>query len=216
MVLEKMSDFFADRADTYDEHMLKNVEGCKNGYLEMAKLLPSATSKLLDLGCGTGLELGKIFELYPSISVTGIDLSETMTRKLKEKYSGRDITIINGSYLGYDFGFDLYDAAISFQTMHHLSHSEKISVYSEVCKSLKSGGTYIECDYMVTDKAEEDFLYAENSRVRKEQNIPDGEFYHFDTPCTIENQVSMLLQAGFASAEFVWREGNTTIIISKK
>lgn len=28
MKLEKMNDFFAARIDGYDEHMLKNVEGC--------------------------------------------------------------------------------------------------------------------------------------------------------------------------------------------
>ena len=62
----------------------------------------------------------------------------------------------------------------------------------------------------------EDQFYAENDRLRCEMSIPDGEFYHFDTPCTIENQISMFKQAGFATAEMVSRKENNTIIITKK
>ena len=40
MKLEKMNDFFAARIDGYDEHMLKNVEGCAAAYTELSKYLP--------------------------------------------------------------------------------------------------------------------------------------------------------------------------------
>ena len=50
----------------------------------------------------------------------------------------------------------------------------------------------------------------------EEQSIPDGQFYHYDTPCTIDNQVMMLSKAGFKSVKMNWREGNTTIIVAKK
>lgn len=48
------------------------------------------------------------------------------------------------------------DVAISFQTMHHFSHAEKIGLYAKVHKALKPEGIYIECDYMVTEQAVED------------------------------------------------------------
>lgn len=50
---------------------------------------------------------------------------------------------------------------------------------------------YIECDYMVTEQSKEDELFAEYVRIRREMNIQDGEFYHFDIPCTIENQIEL-------------------------
>jgi len=59
--LEKMCDFFTARVDIYDEHMLNDVDGCKEGYVKMAGLVPG-TGAILDLGCGTGLELDKIFK----------------------------------------------------------------------------------------------------------------------------------------------------------
>lgn len=216
MELERMSDFFAKRIDTYDKHMINNVEGCKNGYIKLAELIPDTARKLLDLGCGTGLELGRIFQRFPDISVTGVDLSSEMLKKLREKYPDRDIILIEGSYIGRDFGFRQYDTAISFETMHHMTHGEKVSVYEAVWNALTPKGLYIECDYIVLTQAEEDALYAKNARLRAKQNIPDGEFYHFDTPCTVENQLMLLREAGFQRVDNVWREGSTNIIVAEK
>lgn len=182
----------------------------------MAELVPENTENLLDLGCGTGLELEEIFRLHPNISVTGIDLTKEMLDRLSEKFSGKNITLINGDYFKTDLGENVYDAAVSFQTMHHFSHDMKTELYKRIKRSLKRGGVYIECDYMVETEEEEDRLFAENARIRKEMNIPDGEFYHFDTPCTVDNQIKMLFTAGFADIKKVFRTQNTTIITAKK
>ena len=36
--MEKMTDFFTARVDIYDDHMIHEVEGCREGYLKMAEL----------------------------------------------------------------------------------------------------------------------------------------------------------------------------------
>lgn len=215
-MLEKISDFFTARVDGYDEHMIEKVEGCKEAYIEMANIVPKNSTKLLDLGCGTGLELDEIFKLIPHVSVTGIDLTQAMLERLKQKYGDKDINIICGNYFDIDLGNSEYNCAISFQTMHHFSHKKKISLYEKVHKSLKENGVYIECDYMVENQSDEDFYFAENYRIRKEMNIPENEFYHYDTPCTIQNQLSMFEKAGFSKAEKVFRIENTTITIAYK
>lgn len=214
--MEKMDEFFAARVEGYDEHMLNEVGGCREAYEKMAELIPDGTENLLDLGCGTGLELAGIFRRFPEIYVTGIDLSKAMLEKLSEKYSDKNITLINADYFSTDLGRERFDTAISFQTMHHFSHDMKIGLYEKIRDSLKSGGVYIECDYMAETQAEEDYWYSENVRIRKEMKIPENEFYHFDTPCTAPNQIKMFKAAGFASAEKVFRMESTTIIIAKK
>ena len=55
-MLEKMGAFFDARLDGYDEHMLTDIEGAGEFYPFTASLLPEGN--ILDLGCGTGLELG--------------------------------------------------------------------------------------------------------------------------------------------------------------
>ena len=212
--MEKMSDFFAARVDMYDEHMLQDVEGCKEGYRKMAELLSQDTKRLLDLGCGTGLELDEIFKRFPELEVTGIDLTKEMLQKLRQKHPDKNLNLIHRSYFDCDFGAYRYDAAVSFQTMHHFDHQKKTVLYQKIHDALKDGGRYIECDYMVETQREEDHWFSENRRIRKELGIPLDEFYHYDTPCAVANQIKMLLKAGFSQAEMVYRQENTTMLVA--
>ncbi len=214
--MERMDHFFTERVDGYDEHMLTEVSGCKEGYMEMAKLVPDNCKTLLDLGCGTGLELDEIFKVKPDIIVTGIDLTQAMLDKLKVKHPDKEIRLICGSYFDIPFEVSSYDCAISFQTMHHFSHELKTKLYEKIHRALTSGSVYIECDYMVERQEEEDFYYLENARIRKELGLSSEEFYHYDTPCTIDNQIAMLKDAGFLQVDKVFRIENTTILVAHK
>ena len=116
-MLEKMDDFFTARVDGYDEHMRNTIEGASSFYKYTASLLPEKSgAKVLDLGCGTGLELEEYFLFNPFAKITGIDLTEAMLKALKE-------------------------------------------------------------------------------------NLADGEFYHYDTPLTVEHEKEALLAAGFTKVE---------------
>lgn len=214
-ILEDMSTFFTRRVDGYDEHMIANVEGCKEGYPLMASLVPDGVTSLLDLGCGTGLELDEIFKLHPDVSVTAVDLCRAMLERIPEKHPDRTVNLICGDYFTADFGSG-YDCAVSFETMHHFTPAKKAGLYKKLCGALTDAGCYIECDYMVDTQPEEDHWFAENLRIRAAQNIPADAFFHYDTPCTIDNQKQMLLDAGFASVELVFRKGGTAMLIAKK
>ena len=214
--LEKMSDFFTCRAESYDEHMLCEVDGCREGYEKMADLVPCDCKELLDLGCGTGLELDPIFRKHPDLSVTGIDLTAAMLRKLREKYPDKALDLICGDYFKEDFGTERFDCAVSFQTMHHFTREKKTELYKRIYASLKKDGVYIECDYMVETQSEEDHWFSENDRIRKEQGIAADEFYHYDTPCTVDNQIEMLKKAGFSFVKKVFRKENTTMLVAGK
>lgn len=136
--LEKMADFFAARVDKYDEHMLSEVEGCREGYAKMATLVPRTAKCLLDLGCGTGLELDEILKLMPDIEVTGVDLTREMLDRLKEKHPDKNINLICGDYFTVDFGTGKFDCAVSFQTMHHFAQKKSVSFIKKSLTLLRS------------------------------------------------------------------------------
>lgn len=216
MSMEPMQDFFATRVPGYDAHMLCNVAGCQEGYRRMAKLLPDHAETLLDLGCGTGLELDYIFQEKPFLAVTGIDITGAMLNKLREKHPDKNLTLVKASYFDYPFGSERFDAAVSFQTLHHFSPAEKTGLYTKIYRALNGSGRYIECDYMVATQNEQDFFQAENKRRRAAHGIAEGELYHYDIPCTAKNQIQMLKAAGFATVSAVWREANTTLLVAEK
>lgn len=144
--LEVMGAFFGRRISGYDEHMSPWSEH----YKRVAELIPEGAKNLLDLGCGTGLELEGIFERLPDIAVTGIDLSESMTAELLKKYAGRNVEIILDDYFVHDFGENRFDAAISVESLHHFTQEKKVGLFKNLCRSLKPGGIYIECDYIAS------------------------------------------------------------------
>jgi tRNA (cmo5U34)-methyltransferase len=218
MELEEMSSFFNSRAKNYEQHMMNNIEGANELYSEIAKLIPKINElNLLDLGCGTGLELDEIFKINSTVKVTGVDLAENMMEKIKQKHNDKlnQLNLIVGNYFDYDIGTCMFDCALSVETLHHFTHEEKINLYKKIFKSLKQNGFYIEADYMAPSQEYEDYHFNENRRIRSKLGITEG-FYHYDTPCTVENQIQMLQKAGFKSVEKVWEYTNTVILLAKK
>ena len=216
MELEEMTAFFTSRLDLYDEHMLREVPGCRAGYARMAALLPEGTARLLDLGCGTGLELEPIFARFPALRVTGVDLTAAMLDRLRVKFPDRDLTLIRGSYVGMDFGRACYDAAVSFETLHHLEPEEKGALYRRVWEALTPEGVYVECDYIAATAEEEAALRAEHRRLRMEAGAGGDTLYHFDIPCTLEHQRALLEAAGFVQVTAEPLEGDTVLLTARK
>ena len=216
-MLEKMNEFFNKRLDGYDEHMMTNIESSNVFYPFRADCLPkTAGAKILDLGCGTGLELEYYFRLNPSASVTGIDLTESMLNALKNKFSEKDLTLICGSYFDVPFDERTFDAAVSVESLHHFTKEEKIPLCTKLYKALKDGGYFILTDYFaLTDKDKQAFR-NELLRLKKEQGIDDNEFYHYDTLLTVEHETEALLEAGFSSVEVMNNWGVTFTIKSNK
>lgn len=81
----------------------------------------NAGCNVLDLGCATGLELNKYFEMNSLATITGIDLASGMLKALQAKFPDKQLTLINGSYFDVPFEKDLYDAAVSVESLHHFA-----------------------------------------------------------------------------------------------
>ena len=216
-MLERMNEFFNKRLDGYDEHMMTNIESSDVFYPFTADCLPKTDgAKILDLGCGTGLELEYYFRLNPSARVTGIDLTESMLNALKNKFPEKNLTLICGSYFDVPFDENTFDAAVSVESLHHFTKEEKIPLYTKLCKSLKDNGYFILTDYFALTDEDEQALQNELLRLKNEQGIDDNEFYHYDTPLTVEHETEALLQAGFSSVEVLNNWGVTFTIKAKK
>lgn len=195
--LEEMRAFFSARIGSYEEHMVR----WKDYYTWMAQVLPGETERLLDIGCGTGLELDAIFSRFPRIEVTAIDLSEDMLSCLRSKHGDKKLRIICGDYFKEPFGEECYDIAVSFETLHHFTAEKKTEVFRKLYKSLKAGGCYLECDYIAGTPEEEELLFSECMRRRKRDGIPEETFVHFDIPLTLEHEIEALKKAGFREVE---------------
>ena len=214
--LEPMGEFFDRRAEGYEEHQITAVDGGGEMYPFTAALLPAFPgARILDLGCGTGLELDPYFERNPSAAVTGIDLSRALTDQLLQKHADRGVQVILGSYFDEPFGVSVYDAAVSVMSLHHFPKTRKIPLYKKLKDSLKPGGFFVLTDYFAPDQAWEDRCFAELAELKKKNGIRDDAFYHFDTPLTLAHETEALLAGGFTSVEPLAKWGNTVVLRAK-
>ena len=215
-MLEKMADFFNARVDDYEEHMLTCIDRAEEYYRETVKCFPvTERLRLLDLGCGTGLELDGLFEIMPDMQVTGVDMAGAMLEKLREKHRGRDLTLIQGDYFKAELPENFFDAAVAVQTVHHFRDAEKIRLYRKILSALREGGLYVETDYVAKDEAEEQAMLREADRLLSDAG--DGEeLYHIDIPFTVEHQMRLMREAGFREVDLAWRIPNTAVITARK
>ena len=212
-MLEKMGTFFEVRLAGYEEHQLNCIESAREFYPFTAGCLPrTAEAAVLDLGCGTGLELGYYFELVPTAKITGVDLAPGMLAALREKFPDKALHLIAGSYFDVPLGACAFDAAVSVESLHHFTKEEKIPLYKNVRNALKPGGWLILTDYFALSDEEERSRRADLLRLRQEQGIRDGAFYHFDTPLTVQHETEALRAAGFSSVTVLKNWGQTVTL----
>lgn len=191
--LEEMSAFFTKRLDGYEEHM----SAWEKSYQLFAQLLPLDCKRVLDLGCGTGLELDLIWQRNPGIEVTGVDLCQDMLNKLLEKHPDKHLTVFCQDYFQYDFGRGQWDAVISFESLHHFLPERKRELYQKIFHGLKDGGLFLLGDYIACCDEEEDLLRGVYLEKRKRFAVPENRFVHFDIPLTQEHETALLQDAGF-------------------
>lgn len=217
---EKMDSFFNQRADGYDAHMENTIISFNDFYRKISD--PIKTNKnnieILDLGCGTGIELQYLFNKNSEIKITGIDLSEKMLAKLKEKYKDKmdQIKLIKGSYLSYKIKKNHYDYIISVLTLHHLTYEKKLKLYKNILAGLKKNAYYIEADYIVSEEEEESFTKKYHERIsmlKKNEIIGD---FHIDIPFSVKTQIKILQEANFNDIEIIFQNEKSTIVKAKK
>ena len=164
------------------------IGGAHPGGLNLTKKLFKSeninnTSKILDVGCGTGQTAAFLAHEYGA-NVTGIDVNSTMVAKAKErmKKNRLPVNIIHGSIEQTSLPDHHFDFIISESV---LSFVNKPSSLNEIFRLLKSGGRFIAIELTIINRLTE----------KEEHEIK--QFYGLDSLNTKNDWVTLLSQAGF-------------------
>ena len=204
-----MGDFFNKRAPKYDEMHTSHISGGIATKDLVARYLPEDTREVLDLGCGTGLELPAIFARFPEVHVIGIDLAGDMLALLHERCAGLPVETLCMSYFDYGFPENQFDAVVSVMSLHHFTPAQKLDLYSRVRNTLKPGGVFLNCDYFIANPLLVQWNFL---RLRLLRHEPGA--MHFDTPLTARREMGILRQAGFEGVELAWQDQNTKVVMA--
>lgn len=216
-MLEEMDEFFNNRILNYEEHQRNVIAGAKEFYPFTSNCLPMEPNALiLDLGCGTGLELEEYFRVNPTAQVLGIDLAENMLKKFLSKFHKHKVEAVKSSFFDYPLGESRFDAAVSVEALHHFTQDKKTALYKKVFTALKPAGYLILTDYFADSDETEQYFMDELNRYKMSEFVSDDVLYHYDTPLTVAHETEALEAAGFTSVEDLKSWGATHTLRAKK
>ena len=154
----------------------------------------NSTSKILDVGCGTGQTAAYLANKYGA-NVTGIDANPTMVAKAKMRIQKNSlpVKIIQGSIEKTSLPTNYFDFIVSESV---LSFVNKPRALSEIFRLLKNGGRFIAIEQTI------------NKQLTAKEEHEIKQFYGFDSLNTKNDWVALLNQAGF---EYIRIQKSTTI-----
>jgi ubiquinone/menaquinone biosynthesis C-methylase UbiE len=99
--------------------------------------------RILDLGCGTGNLMVELLRREPSLNLSGIDLSPTMTARARGKLRRSHVTLATGDLLAYlaTCGNETFDAVASVNVIYALP--DRTLLWRELRRVLKPNGRLI-------------------------------------------------------------------------
>jgi tRNA (cmo5U34)-methyltransferase len=173
-----MSDFEWD-PDTYLPKMLAEIPG----YEELQKAVAEATTGLevrtvLELGTGTGETAIRVLERHPAATWTGIDASEAMLARARERLPHADL---RASRLEDPLPSGPFDLVVSVLAVHHLAGDAKHDLFTRVAQV---SDNFVLGDIVVPERPEDAVIEI------------DGVY---DVPSSTAEHLAWLQAAGFAA-----------------
>ena len=93
---------------------------------------------------------------------------------------------------------------------------QKEVLYCRLRAALMEDGYFVLTDYFAESEALELEYFDNLKKLKQEQGLADDEFYHYDTPLTVDHEREVLLQAGFSDVCTMKKWGATYTLLAKR
>ncbi len=146
--------------------------------------------QVLEIGCGTGLFSGKVFDLSGA-DITAMDISEDLLSQAREKYPQIKFEI--GDAMNLNYNDNHFDVVFGSSVLHHLNYQLSCN---EIFRVLKKGGRMV--------FAEPNMI---NPQILIQKNVPYIKEKLGDSPD--ESAIirwsfkKLLLETGFTEVEII-------------
>jgi ubiquinone/menaquinone biosynthesis C-methylase UbiE len=132
----EVGDGFTRAAEGYDELLRRNRDGARR---LVAALPEGRYDDVLDVGCGTGFVTEAMVDRFGTRRVTGVDPSEGMLERFREKLAGRvDATLLVAGVHDMDVPEAAFDAVVSGMAFHWFP--EKPAAIAAMARRVRPGG----------------------------------------------------------------------------
>ncbi len=194
---------YLERADEFPHRL--------EGESVLLEHVPREVGRVLDLGTGSGRLLGLLQANRPQMASVGLDFSELMLRRARERFAGDErIELVE-----HDLGQPLPDlgrfhAVVSSFAIHHLEHERKRALYAEVFDLLEPGGVFANFEHVAspTPRLHAAFFAAIDEPLENEDPS--------DRTLDVETQLTWLREIGFDDVDCYWKWLEMALLIGVK
>jgi tRNA (cmo5U34)-methyltransferase len=185
--------------DAYLGQMLDEIPG----YEELEDAVAEATRgvdvrAVLELGTGTGETALRVLDLHPNVRWTGIDASEPMLARARERLPHADLRLAR---LEDPLPSGPFDLIVSVLAVHHLDGPGKRDLFQRLATVLRRGGRFVLGDVVVPERAEDAVIEID---------------WVMDLPSSVPEQLAWLDEAGFAAEATLIRPDLAVVVATAR
>src|SRR5262245_56275360 len=123
----------------YDAFMGRYSGPLATGFADFAEI--STGSRVLDVGCGTGMLTSELVRRFGAGAVAAVDPSAPFVASVQERYPGLDVQQAPAEELPFEVG--RFDAALAQLVVHFMT--DPVAGLSEMRRVTKSDGVVAAC-----------------------------------------------------------------------
>lgn len=160
---------FDDFAEFYEQAMLQALppERLELEAKEFMHLRNPSGWKVLDIGCGTGIQTAFLKKRFPGIqSIEGIDVSEKIITIAKREHGGEGVRYSVGDFHNLAFSDEMFDFVYSRYALHY--STDMPTAMKEIARVSKPGAyIFIHVShpmYEMTRKPSKDYQHKEEAQ----------------------------------------------------
>jgi len=150
-----------DDSNKWDEYMAGRI----SSWAPIEKIKGHARGNILDIGCGAGDHLKKLWGLG---SLYGIDVTDSVLKKAQKQ--NENINFIHAPAENLPFNDNFFDLVFSIEVVEHVQNPKKM--FKEIQRVLKPGGYFIFQTPNYPIKRIYDIIYFFTGRVNKITDDP--------------------------------------------
>ena len=222
----------AERVEQYIQRMDEREDAERRPIFEyMARLIGAdadAALSVLDIGSGYGPVAAVVLDAYPKAHAIGLDISEAMMVVGRERMArfGDRFTYMVGDFGDGKLPAEAvkagpFDVVVSSRAIHHLSAELMASLYADIHKNLRPGGSFFNLD---TASPETDGMRDRYRAARRAENPEDvrpayvpNEPRHTDMfphhrDATLVRHLEWLKAAGYDAYDCFYKKADRALI----